>query len=240
MGLTGYFRKFVKDYSRIALPLSEMLKKDEKFKFNEELRFAFNQLKSVLTTAPVLQLFRFCARTELHTDASQVGIGAVLRQENYETKHLHPVYYFSRKTTDQQKKWTSYQLEAYAIIETVKKFRVYLSGTNFKIITDCAAFKQTLRKKDVSPKVARWALFLEEFDYTIEHRPGRSLHYVDALSRSPILVINSYTNVVTSQIWLAQKKHDHLNAIYKILQKEEYEGYIVENDLLYKEVEGRK
>lgn len=88
----------------------------------------------------------------------------LLLQEGEDGK-LHPIYFMSRKTTPAHEKLHNYELEVMAIIESVKKFRVYLLGIKFKIVTDCEAFKKTMEKKDLTTRVARWALLLEEFQY---------------------------------------------------------------------------
>ncbi|GBL87911.1 Retrovirus-related Pol polyprotein from transposon 297 [Araneus ventricosus] len=147
LGLTGYFRNFIPKYSTIARPLSDLLKKDRKFKFGEEERFSFNQLKLILAEKPVLRIYNPNYETELHTDASLEGYGAILMQKSPDDKNFHPTYYMSKKTTDAEKKYSSYELEALAVIEAVKKFRVYLLGIPFKIVTDCSALEETMQKK---------------------------------------------------------------------------------------------
>lgn len=137
----------------------------------------------------------------------------------------------SRKTTDAQKKYHSYELEALAVMEAVKKFRVYLLGIKFKIVTDCSAFQKTLSKADITPKVARWALTLEEFDYEIEHRSGTRLRYVDALSRYPVMIIKDR---LTPMISKQQDEEERLRIIKQILEKKPYEGYSCENNILMK------
>ncbi|GBL72747.1 Retrovirus-related Pol polyprotein from transposon 297 [Araneus ventricosus] len=124
LGLTGYFRKFIPKYSTIARPLSDLWKKDQKFKFGEEERISFNQLKLMLAEKPVLRIYNPNYETELHTDASLEGYGAILMQKSPDDKNFHPTYYMSKKTTDAKKKYSSYELEALAVIEAVKKFRV--------------------------------------------------------------------------------------------------------------------
>ncbi|KAK9687316.1 RNase H-like domain found in reverse transcriptase [Popillia japonica] len=139
------------------------------------------------------------------------GFGGVLLQKDTEDGELHPVYYWSKKTNDAQRKYHSYELEVLAVVEALKKFRVYLLGIKFKILTDCSAFAVTMTKKDLctrvarwallleefdyiiehrpESRVARWALLLEEFDYIIEHRPESRMKHCDALSRNPIALI---------------------------------------------------
>jgi len=233
LGLTGYFRKFIRNYARIAKPLSDIMKEDQKFRFEEEQRQSFEQLKGILTTEPILQIYRPDAITELHTDASKEGYGAVLLQKRKEEDSFKPVHYMSRKTTDAEKKYHSYELEALAIMTAVKKFRVYLLGIQFKIITDCSAFQKTLSKVDISPKIARWALTLKEFNYEIEHRSGTRLKHVDALSRYPVMVVNDR---LTPMIRKQQEEEERIRIIKKVLEKEPYEDYSCENGILMKRV----
>lgn len=135
------------------------------------------------------------------------------------------------KTTSAERKWSSYELEVYAVIKALKKFRPYLLGLRFKIITDCQAFLGTLNKKDMPPRVAGWALALEEFDYTIEHRGGERMKHVDALSRYPTMLVE---DTLTALIRQNQDDDPQLRAIRKVLDKEPYEDYIIENGLLMK------
>lgn len=237
LGLTGYFRKYIPSYSQIAKPLSDLLKNGSMFVFGIEQQQAFEKLKAALMTNPVLNIYRQDARTELHVDASKYGFGSTLLQEGEDGK-LHPVYFMSRKTTPAQEKLHSYELEVMAIIESIKKFRIYLLGIKFKIVTDCEAFKKTMDKKDLTTRVARWALLLEEFDYEIEHRKGERMKHVDALSRYPAVM--TVENVVLRQIQGAQQQDSSLKAIIKILEHETYDDYVLENGTLYKEQDGDK
>jgi transposase InsO family protein len=237
LGLTGYFRKFIKDYALIARPLSDILKGKREFKFGPEEKASFEELKRKLSEEPVLKIFDFESATELHTDASQDGFGAILFQKDDEKSELHPVYFWSRKTNDAQRKYHSYELEVLAVIEAIKRFRVYLLGIKFTIVTDCAAFTMTMNKKDLSTRVARWALLLEEFNYSIIHRPGMQMKHCDALSRNPIAMI--VQNEFFGKLRKAQERDDQLRAIMKILHDQPYEGYLIDKNLLYKEENGQ-
>ncbi|XP_024877102.1 uncharacterized protein LOC112457984, partial [Temnothorax curvispinosus] len=165
LGLTGYFRKFVLDYAIIARPLSDLLKDNKGFGFGAAQEEAFDRLKAILSKEPVLRIYKPDAITKLHTDASKLGYGAILLQKDSVDDSFHPVYYMSRKTSDAEQKLHSYELEVLAIVNALKKFRVYLQGIKFRIVTDCDAFRKTLDKRDLPAKVARWALFMEEFQY---------------------------------------------------------------------------
>ncbi|GFU17766.1 retrovirus-related Pol polyprotein from transposon 17.6 [Trichonephila clavipes] len=171
-----------------AKPLSDLLRDNAVFHFGPEQQLAFQTLRQKLSENPVLHIFKQGAKLELHTDASKFGYGAILLQQSDDNK-LHPVHYFSKKTTPQEEKYSSYELEVLAVIESLKKFRNYLVGNKFKIVTDCSAFQKTMSKKQLTPKIARWALFLEDFNYEIIHRPGKQMGHVDCLSRYPVMTI---------------------------------------------------
>ncbi|GFX93694.1 retrovirus-related Pol polyprotein from transposon 17.6 [Trichonephila clavipes] len=189
LGLTGYFRKYIKDYSKIAKPLSDLTRKENLFVFfGIQQKEAFEKLKKIMSEGPILHLYKYGRKTELHTDACKQGYGAILLQEAEDGK-LHPVYYMSKKTNTAEEKYDSYELEVLAIINALKKFRVYLLGQHFKIVTDCSAFQKTMQKKELITRIARWALQLEEFDYEIEHRAGSRMKHVDALSRYPVMML---------------------------------------------------
>lgn len=113
----------------------------------------------------MLKLYRIGAETELHTDASSHGFGAILIQRNSEDQLFHSIYYASWKTTKAESRYASYELEVLATIKSLIKFRVYLLGISFEIVTDCQAFTLTMNKKDLCVRVARWALVLEKYNY---------------------------------------------------------------------------
>jgi len=189
----------------------------------------------------VLQLYKATLETELHTDASMHGYGAILLQRNDKDGMFHPVYYASGKTTTAESKYSSYELEVLAIIKALRKFRVYLLGISFKIITDCQAFSLTISKKDLCVRVARWALLLEEFHYTIEHRPGRNMRHVDALSRNPLpmsMVIDESSESLHARIGKAQHEDNDIEKLFVMTDRRQCEGYVVRGGLLFKESEG--
>ncbi|GFU55489.1 retrovirus-related Pol polyprotein from transposon 17.6 [Trichonephila clavipes] len=147
LGLTGYFRKYIKDYSKIAKPLRDLTRKENLFFFfGTQQKEAFEKLKKIMSEGPIFHLYKYGRKTELHTDACKQGYGAILLQEAEDGK-LHPVYYMSKKTNTAEEKYDSYELEVLAIINALKKFRVYLLGQHFKIVTDCSAFQKTMQKR---------------------------------------------------------------------------------------------
>ncbi|GFW32141.1 retrovirus-related Pol polyprotein from transposon 17.6 [Trichonephila clavipes] len=226
LGLTGYFRKYIKDYSKIAKPLSDLTRKENLFFFGIQQKEAFEKLKKILSEGPILHLYKYGRKTELHTDACKQGYGAILLQEAEDGK-LHPVYYMSKKTNTAEEKYDSYELEVLAIINALKKFRVYLLGQHFKIVTDCSAFQKTMQKKELITRIARWALQLEEFDYEIEHRAGSRMKHVDALSRYPVMMVCNDT--LTSKLKNAQEEDDNIQTLKSLLEKQESEEFFERN-----------
>ncbi|GFS69849.1 transposon Ty3-I Gag-Pol polyprotein [Trichonephila clavipes] len=142
----------------------------------------------------------------------------------------------SKKTSDHERKYTSFELEVLAVVEDLKKFRIYVLLTSFKIITDCDALVKTLSKKELNPRIARWALYLQEFNYTIEHHTGSKMAHVDALSRPPHCML--IQNSVHLQFLKAQQADDQITTIKTLLETTPHDNYIVKNKLLYKTVNG--
>ncbi|XP_042913385.2 retrovirus-related Pol polyprotein from transposon 17.6 [Parasteatoda tepidariorum] len=231
LGLTGYFRKFILNYALIAKPLSDLLRDNSVFYFGPEQQTAFQTLKQKLSENPVLHIFKQGAKLELHTDASKFGYGAILFQQSDDNK-LHPIHYMSKKTTPQEENYSSYELEVLAIIEALKKFRNYLVGNKFKLVTDCSAFQKIMSKKQLTPKIARWALFLEDFDYEIVHRPSKQMRHVDCLSRYPIMHITC--DELTSKIVTCQINDEYINSIKQLLENKSIDDFVVKNNVLYK------
>ncbi|GFV79637.1 hypothetical protein TNCV_1724621 [Trichonephila clavipes] len=237
LGLTGYFRKFIPAYSVIAKPLSDLLRKDTLFNFDVKQKASFDELKRLLCQKPVLGIYRQNCETEIHTDASIDGLAAVLLQRFPDDNSLHPIYYMSRKTSETERKYTSYELEVLAIIEALKKFKVYILGMPFKIITDCNAFTKTMSKKDLNTRIARWALNLQDYDYTILHRSGSQIAHVDALSRIQVLT-NQCNDSIVHRIKESQELDPHILSIKAILQNGPYDNYCIKNNILYKFIDG--
>ncbi|GFU16117.1 pro-Pol polyprotein [Trichonephila clavipes] len=123
--------------------------------FDVKQKASFDELKRLLCQKPVLGIYRQNCETEIHTDASIDGLAAVLLQRFPDDNSLHPIYYMSRKTSETERKYTSYELEVLAIIEALKKFKVYILGMPFKKITDCDAFTKTMSLPRANGQVER-------------------------------------------------------------------------------------
>lgn len=231
LGLTGYFRKFIYNYASIAKPLSDLFRKGNKFEFGFEQKTAFQKLIKLITDRPVLAIFQYGLETEVHTDASKHAIAAILMQRNNEDDELHPVRYLSLKTSVEEEKWSSYELEVLAVVNALTEWRVYLVGSPFKLITDCKAFEATMSKKGI-PKIARWAMKLQEFDMKVIHRAGSKMRHVDALSRVCPIQTDDLLGILRKN----QEEDENLkNIIEKLNKQETYENYEIKNNLLYRQ-----
>jgi len=114
----------------------------------------------MLINAPILSIYDPKHKTELHCDASSIWFGAILMQREDDNK-MHPIFFFSKQTLDYESRYHSFELETLAIIYALRRFKIYFQGKKFKIITDCNALSLTLNKREISPRIARWALELE-------------------------------------------------------------------------------
>lgn len=182
LGLTSYFRKFIRDFAIKAKPLYILLKKEVDFKIDANCMKAFESLKKELLAFPVLRIYNPTAETQLHTDASSVGLGAILHQKQSEGIWA-PIAYFSQSTNQAEARYHSYELEMLAIVKSIERFHIYLYGLEFTIITDCNALVYAMNKANLNPRIARWALHLQNYRFKVEHRAGNKMTHVDALSR---------------------------------------------------------
>lgn len=182
LGLTGWYQRFIKNYSTLASPLTDLKGTAKAFKWNDQAQIAFDSLKACLVSAPVLVHPDFTKPFIIQCDASATGVGSVLCQVGKDGEE-HPIAYFSKKLNAAQRNYSVTELECYAAVLSVKKFRPYVEGMNFKIITDHASLKWLMGQKDLSGRLARWSLKLQCFDFTIEHRKGTANVVPDALSR---------------------------------------------------------
>ncbi|GBP06340.1 Transposon Tf2-6 polyprotein [Eumeta japonica] len=183
VGMANWYRHFISNFADLAGPLTDCLKKTNKgFVLSEHAKISFEKLKSALSTAPILSQPNFSKEFIIQCDASRVGVGGVLFQYDDEGKE-HPIAFVSQKLNKAQRNYTVTELECLAAIICVNKFRPYVEGLPFRIITDHSSLKWLMSQKDLSGRLARWSLKLQRYDFSIEHRKG-SLNVVpDCLSR---------------------------------------------------------
>lgn len=211
LGMIGYYRRFVKNYGIICRPLHDMLKK-EGFQWTDTQTTAFEQLKHSLITAPVMALPNFSEAFTLETDASGHGIGSVLMQKG------RPIAFFSKSLGSRSAASSTYDKEAMAILESLKRWRHYFLGTDLIIKTYQKSFKYITEQKVSGGVQHKLLLKLLEFNYKIEYKKGKENKVADALSRRehtlmPIAVI--------TPTWVETVEKSYLNDAHcqDLLQK---------------------
>lgn len=187
LGLAGYYRRFIADFSRTASPLSNMLKKGAAFKWTRDAQHAFETLRESLCKEPILQYPDFEREFILTTDASDFAIGGVLSQGD--VGQDLPIGYASRVLNPAEKNYSTIEKELLAIVYCANHFRPYLYGRTFVLVTDHQPLTWLHRVKDPTSRLVRWRLKLEEYNYRIIYKKGISNSNADALSRNPPLEI---------------------------------------------------
>ena len=168
LGHAGFYRRFIKDFSHIAKPLSNLLIQGTPFEFDSQCLHAFSVLKDKLVSAPIVVAPNWYFPFELMCDASDFAIGAVLGQKR--EKIFQVIYYASRTLNDAQLNYATTEKELLAIIFAFDKFRPYLIGNKVVVHTNHYAIKYLMTKKDAKPRLIRWVLLLQEFDVEIKDK----------------------------------------------------------------------
>ena len=182
LGTTGFYRKFIQNYSLIAKPLYNLTKNDVKFQWSPECQTAFDKLKNALASYPVLMYPNFNERFVLATDGSKTAIAGCLSQRDSEG-NLKPIAYAGRALTPAEQNYTTTEWELLAIVWSVQHFRVYLEHNEFDLYTDHSALQSLLKEKQLSGRLARWCLCIQSFRYKVHHIKGKLNIVPDTLSR---------------------------------------------------------
>ena len=186
LGFANFYRRFIRNYSRIILPITNLLKKDTPFNWNRAADHAFKQLKKAFTTAPILRHFDPEKPAILETDASDYAEGGIVSQCD-DDGVLHPCAFYSRKFTPAELNYEIYDKEMLAIVDCLTTWRHYFEGSphQLKIYTDHKNLVWFTETKLYNRRQARWAEKLASFDFVIHYRPGTLGGKPDALSRRP-------------------------------------------------------
>ncbi|KAJ0392617.1 hypothetical protein ATCC90586_010571 [Pythium insidiosum] len=173
-----------------AEPLTRLLRKKEEWRWEDEQQVAFQTLKDELSSKPTLCYPDFEKPFVLATDASIKGLGAVLMQD--QGQGLQPIGYASKVTNEQQSNYPITHLECLAVVWAIQHFRPYLYGREFEVVTDHAALKWLMTARELERRLHRWALALQEYNFTVVYRPGKTNVVPDALSRAPVGTVERF------------------------------------------------
>uniref|UniRef100_A0A151UF56 Transposon Ty3-I Gag-Pol polyprotein n=1 Tax=Cajanus cajan TaxID=3821 RepID=A0A151UF56_CAJCA len=228
-GLASFYRRFVKDFSTLAAPLNEIVKKHVGFKWGEKQEKAFSELKHKLTNAPILALPNFAKSFEIECDASNVGIGAVLMQEG------HPIAYFSEKLNGAALNYPTYDKELYALVRALRTWQHYLLPKEFVIHSDHESLKYLKGQGKLNKRHAKWVEFLEQFPYVIKHKKGKGNVVADALSRRHNLLSMLETKLFGLESLKDMYMHDvDFAENFAACEKFSENGYYRHNGFLFK------
>lgn len=203
LGLANYYRRFVRDFSAIALPLTELTRKDQHFVWQSRQQDAFERLKLALVSAPLLVLPDFSKPFTIHTDASEFATGAVLSQDH--GAGLQPIAYLSATLSPAERRYSTYDKEMLAIVHALKTWRHLVHGVPVVVYTDHQALSSFRSQRSLNNRQARWMLELTEFgdNLEIKYKPGSDNVVADALSRRADLHTPNDTAVADGSLMTA-------------------------------------
>ncbi|GBN10754.1 Retrovirus-related Pol polyprotein from transposon 17.6 [Araneus ventricosus] len=224
---------------RYRKALALFIEKNAKFSWGTPQKESFLTLKKLLTSGPVLGHFLPNSETKIHSDASGYGIGAVLVQ--VQDGKERPLAYASRSLTAAEKNYSTTEKECLAVVWAISKFRPYLFGRPFTVVTDHHSLCWLANLKDPSGRLARWALRLQEYDINIVYKSGRKHSDADSLLRKPLFesVVENCDEIPSlaaiTDYRKEQLKDKHLKSIIRTLEKGDgYQSYQMRNNVLYK------
>ena len=181
LGHAGFYRRFIKDFSKIARPLCRLLEKDTKFSFDDSCKVAFEEIQIRLVQEPIMAAPEWDHGLEIMCDASDFAMGAVLGQRK--EKIFRAIYYARKTFNEAQENYSTTEKEMLAIVFACEKYRPYILRSHVIVHTDHAAIKYLMSKKEAKPRLIRWVLLLQEFDLEIKDKKGCDNVIVDHLSR---------------------------------------------------------
>ena len=207
LGLCSYYRRFIHQFAKISQPLHALTQKGKTFSWTDVEQAAFDTLRHALTHTPILAYPDFSKEFLLCTDASNISIGCVLSQLN-DSSREHVIAYGSHTLTSTERRWSTFDRELWAIVWSIRHFRQYLTGHPFRIITDhkpLLGLRKMALDGDPTGRRARWALKIDPYNWTIEHKQGLKHCNADSLSRRPCRTEDSMPireTVSVNSVWV--------------------------------------
>ena len=191
LGLAGYYRRFIENFSRLAAPMTRLTWKEVKFDRDDRWEKAFQELRRRLTTAPILIVPDRGQRYTVYCDASRAGLGCVLMQ------FWRVVAYGSRQLKNHEQNYPTHDMELATVVFALKIWRYYLYGKQFEVYSDHKSLKYIFTQRDLNIRQRRWMEFLEDYDFTFHYHLGKANVVADALSRKSRGTLAS----IASQEW---------------------------------------
>ena len=177
LGFSGYYRRFIKDFSRLAAPMTRLTRKGVKFEWNDLCEKAFHELKRRLTSAPLLIVSKKGQRYTVYCDASKDRRGCILMQSG------RVVGFGSRQLKNHERNYPTHDMELVAIVFALKIWRHYMYGEQFEVFSDHKSPKYIFTQRDLNMRQRRWMEYMEDYDFTLHYHPGKANVVADALSR---------------------------------------------------------
>ena len=237
LGLAGFYRKFIKNYSQMTSIINDLLQKNVPFVWTSKHTEAFETIKQAVVSAPVLKTPDSSLPFVVTVDASGYAVGASLSQD--QGKGLQPIAFMSKKMLPAERNYPVHEQELLAVILALREWRHYLHGQKFKVITDHHSLKYLQTQPQLSRRQTRWNEFLAEFDFETEYQKGKTNVVADALSRRPDHQVNATSGIVVSSLIDLIRDNYHLDPGTQVLislSPEHLASYQMkfEDGLLYK------
>jgi hypothetical protein len=217
IGLSGYYRRFIAGFSRIAHPITSLQRKGKKFQWKEECEMSFQQLKQFLTSAPIQKIADLNEDFLVYTNACKEGLGGVLNHNGF------VIGFESRKLKENERLYATHDLELEATVHILKKWKHYLMEKRFELRTNHNGLKYSFDHPTLNVRLSRWLEFLYEYDFDIKHIKGKEKKVVDALNRRVhelhATTIIMYQNGVKGRILEAAKAYlQYMEMVTKLQQ----------------------
>lgn len=259
LGMSGWYHRYVPNFSDIAEPLNALKRKGVRFQWTADCQASFESLKRHLTTSPILGHPNHACTFIVYTDASATGLGAVLAQRSSIFGIAEEVLaYASRTLTSAERNYSTTERECLAVVWAIGRWSHYLEGKPFIVVTDHASLLWVFNTTRVNSRLIRWALRLQEFEFTLEYRKGKLNSAPDALSRvssldsSPIVAAYAHKQTPSSlslqfplsdeDVWVAQQQDVEVQKVYqKITENQQSSddvdsGFVILEDKVYRKV----
>ena len=223
LGLAGFYHRFIENYSAIVTPISDLLKKAKgKFRWTEQADASLLALKSALTSPPILANPNFNEPFTIETDSSDIAVGAVLTQNLNGDRRC--IAYFSKKLSSTQKKYAATERECLGVLMAIDHFRPFIEGTQFTIMTDAMSltFLKTMSINSRSPRIARWAMKIQDMDITFVYKKGKENITADVLSRSLNHIKLDISDVPYEELRDSIKKYPQKFKDFKVIEQKIY------------------